>query len=272
MNQETLLRSFRPETVEAVAVVTAALKLAKEAAPGATISYKQGRDIVTAVDLAIEDEARRRLRAAFGLPVVGEERGGDVQTRAPHWLLDPICGTRAYASGIPMYSVNLALAEAGEVVIGVAADASRNEVVIAERGKGTWALRGAELIAVQTNADTNTIVIEEPEPGDGSARGARREHTARYIAEAIRADKWEFRSLGTTLGLPYVAAGRIAAYIPLYCGVVHVAAGTLIASEAGCIVTDATGVPWSPASESLLVAATPQLHAELLEISLATAP
>ena len=272
MTPDAGLPAFRPEVKEAISIVGAAMKYARRNFDIAVASSKAGRDIVTAIDLAIEDEARLRLTAAFGCPVVGEERGGDVDSMEPHWLIDPICGTRSYASGINSYSTNLALAEHGEVAIGVVGDASRNEIAFAERGKGAWARQNGRPKRIATNADSNVVVVEEPDPGDGSMAGARREHTARFMAEVIRADKWEFRSLGTTLGLAYVAAGRIAAYVPLYGGSLHAAAGTLIAAEGGCTVTDMAGQPWTVASESLLVAATAELHAELLELVRRTAP
>jgi myo-inositol-1(or 4)-monophosphatase len=272
MTPDAVLKPFSAEMREAISVVGAAMKYARRNFDIAVASSKAGRDIVTATDLAIEDEARLRLTAAFGFPVVGEERGGDVVSMEPHWLIDPICGTRAYASGIPSYSTNLALAVNGEVVAGIVGDASRNEIVFAERGKGAWALNNGALRQVTTSAESNVIVVEEPDPGDGSMAGARREHTARFVAEVIRADKWEFRSIGTTLGLAYVAEGRIAAYVPLHGSSLHAAAGALIAEEAGCTITDLEGQPWYVASESLLVAATTELHAELLSIAVRTKP
>src|SRR5215217_2807644 len=61
-----------------------------------------GRDIVTVADLRVEDTIRaelRRWRPAY--PVIGEERGGELtDTQQPYWLIDPICGTRAFASGL----------------------------------------------------------------------------------------------------------------------------------------------------------------------------
>jgi myo-inositol-1(or 4)-monophosphatase len=272
MTPDAVLKSFRPEVKEAISVVGAAMEYARRNFDIAVANSKAGRDIVTATDLAIEDEARLRLTAAFGFPVVGEERGGDVTSMQPHWLIDPICGTRAYASGIPSYSTNLALALDGEVVAGIVGDASRNEIVFAERRKGAWVFNNGTLTRLTTSAESDVVVVEEPDPGDGSMAGARREHTARFMAEVIRADKWEFRSIGTTLGLVYVASGRIAAYVPLYGSSLHAAAGTLIAAEAGCTVTDIDGRPWNLQSQSLLVAATTALHAELVAIAARTKP
>ena len=92
------------------------------------------------------------------------------------------------------------------------------------------------------------------------------------MAEAVRADRWDFRSLGTTLSLAYLAAGRISAYVVLFVTPVHVAAGTLLVTEAGGLVTGIDGEAWGLGSDTLLAAASTSAHAELLQIATATAP
>jgi myo-inositol-1(or 4)-monophosphatase len=266
-----VLDGFRRETVEAVRVVREALALAASQSGAADVTYKSGRDVVTATDIAVEDAVRERIREAFGMSVIGEERGGEV-TSSRYWLLDPICGTRNYVSGVPLYSVNLGMVEDGEVTIGVVGDPSRNEIVLAERGRGAWALRDGELHPLKASADSQTIIVEEPDGGDSTARGERREHGARFIAEAIRANRWELRSFGATVSLAYLAAGRFSAYVVFYGTAVHGAAGTIVSSESGCTITDMEGRPWTVQADSLLVAATPELHAELLAMAQRTRP
>jgi fructose-1,6-bisphosphatase/inositol monophosphatase family enzyme len=69
---------------------------------------------VTATDVAVEDAVRTMVGGAVGSLVVGEERGGEPPADgAPYWVVDPICGTRNFASGVPLYSINLALVEGG---------------------------------------------------------------------------------------------------------------------------------------------------------------
>ena len=54
------------------------------------------------------------LTDASGHPVVGEEHGGErPRDGRGHWIVDPICGTRNYASGLPLWCVNLAFVEGG---------------------------------------------------------------------------------------------------------------------------------------------------------------
>ncbi len=101
---------------------------------------------------------------------------------------------------------------------------------------------------------------------EGRADGERREHAARFAAAAITADRWDVLSLDSTLSLAYVASGRVAAYV-LHVGTpLHVAAGTLLVTEAGGALSDLRGRPWTLASDSILASADPALHRELLEL------
>src|SRR5688572_2314576 len=133
---------LRPETRKALEVVQQALKLAMSRVGASEVSSKGGRDLVTAADVAVEDTVRTLLMDAVGLTVVGEERGGEAPSDGSgYWLVDPICGTSNYAAGVPLYCVNLALVENNEVTIAVVGDASRDEVLLAERGRGAWSHR-----------------------------------------------------------------------------------------------------------------------------------
>lgn len=249
---------LRDETRAAVAAVEQGLALASTGVGSDDITSKGPRDIVTAADVAVEAV----LRDALGpIPVVGEEGGGtpgDV-----YWLVDPICGTRNFASGIPLYAVNVALVEAGEVTVGVVGDPTSGEVHAAERGRGSWARRSGRWERLAVSAASETVAIEDshadPDP-------VRRERAAAAVAAAIRAFRWDLRALSTTLALPYVATGRIAAYVLFWTSALHVAAGAVLAQEAGAVVTDIDGRPWTIEADSLVASATPALHAELLAL------
>jgi myo-inositol-1(or 4)-monophosphatase len=253
---------LRPETVVAIGAVEHALEIARRRVGAAVITVKEGRDLVTATDVAVEDAVRTIVREAIGARVVGEERGGEAPADgSPYWLVDPICGTRNFASGVPLYSVNLALVESGQVTAAVVGDPSTEEIHVAERGRGAWAVKGGARRRLRTSEESRTIVVE-----DGKSMGARRERAARFTAAALRADRWHFRSLGSTLALSYVGAGRVSAYVLFWASAVHTAAGTLLASEAGGTLSDIDGRPWMIDSDSVLVSATADLHQELLDL------
>jgi len=250
---------FRAEVLVAARAVTRGLEIARRGVGADDVRFKGARDVVTATDVAVEDEIRGMVGEAFGFPVVGEERGGDPPTDSPHWLLDPICGTRNYASGIPLYCVNLALVEGDLVVAAAVGDASTGEILVAERGRGAWTWKEGPQRRLAVAADSQTIIVEE-----GRATGRRREHAARFAAAAIGADRWDVLSLDTTLSLAYVAVGRVAAYIVHVVSPLHVAAGTLLLTEAGGTLSDMQGSPWTLGSDSIVASADAALHGELL--------
>jgi len=260
---------FRPETVVAIDAVTHAFAIARRGVAGGDVSTKDGRDVVTSSDLAVEDAVRRILTDALNCPVVGEERGGagtgDAGGTGPataYWLVDPICGTRNFVSRIPLYCVNLALVERGEVAVAVVGNPTTGEVVVAERGQGAWSLADGARRRLATSDASRTIVVE-----DGKAKGPRRAQAAQFAAAAIRADRWDFRSLGTTLAAPYLAAGQIAAYAVFCVSAIHAAAGSLLVLEAGGTISDLAGRAWTVESDSFVGSANARLHAELLDLA-----
>jgi myo-inositol-1(or 4)-monophosphatase len=259
---------LRTEVVVAAEIARRGLRLAKEM-EGAAASIKQGRDVVTGADIAVEDLITRLLRDSFGLPVIGEEHGGDRPVDGtPYWLVDPICGTRNYASGIPLYCVNVALVEGDDVVGAVVADASTDEIIVAERRRGTWTLADDGIRRVTATEQSRTIVVE-----DGKSASPLRDRAAAFMAACILADRWDLRSFGTTLALPYLATGRIAAYVVFTGGApVHTAAGSLLVTESGGVLSDVEGTPWRLGSRTLVAAATTRLHSELLDLAGADGP
>jgi myo-inositol-1(or 4)-monophosphatase len=176
--------------------------------------------------------------------------------------VDPICGTANFASGIPLYCVNLALVEDGQVTLAVAADGSTGEIYAAERGRGAWAVDANPGHRLAVNGASSIIVLQE-----GMSQDARRERAAEFAAAMISADRWHVRALGTTLPFIYLAAGRIAAYVEFFAPVLHTAAGALLAAEAGATVTDIDGKPWTIGSDSVIASAAQGLHRDLLAIA-----
>lgn len=254
---------LRLETRVAIDAVEQALELARRRVGAEDITAKGARDVVTATDLAVEDAVRAIVRDALASPVIGEERGGERPADgSPYWLVDPICGTRNFASGIPLYCVNLALVEVDDVTVAVVGDPTTGEIHVAERGRGAWALKDGARRRLRPSTESRTIVIDE-----GDSTGARREQAARFTAGAIRADRWDLRGLSTTLSLPYLAAGRISAYVLFWASAIHTGAGSLLVTEAGGTLSDIDGRPWTIHSDSVIASATPDLHAELRDLA-----
>jgi myo-inositol-1(or 4)-monophosphatase len=216
---------FRPETRVAIEVVSHALEIVRRGAGAREVMAKGPRDVVTATDVAVEDLIRSTLEQELAATAIGEERGGDPpDDGSAYWLVDPICGTRNFAFGIPLYCVNLALVADGEVAVGVVGDASVDEVDVAERGAGAWALKNGERRRLTTSGESGIVLIE-----DGHSKGPRREWAARFAGDVLRSDRWDVRSFSSTLSLPYVATGRAAAYALFLAYGLHAAPGVLLA-------------------------------------------
>jgi myo-inositol-1(or 4)-monophosphatase len=257
---------FRPQTTAAIEAVRRGLLLAREQSGRAAVTPKAGRDIVTSADIAVEDAIRELIADRTGLPVVGEEHGGEIpRDGSACWLVDPICGTRNYASGTSLYSINVALAEGGQITAGVVGDPSAGEILVAELGGGAAASAGGaedDWRPLHTTDAARTVAIEP-----ARSAGSRREHAAAVIADLIRADRWDFRSLASTLSMAYVADGRLSAWAVFVTdSPVHCAAGSLLVRESGGVVSDLDGAAWSPGSDSCLVSANAGLHCELLDL------
>lgn len=259
-----LPETFRPESQAAIEAVEHALAISRRREGAEHIRLKGDRDLVTATDVAVE-EAVRDVVSALGMPVVGEE--GDAAAgndASAFWLVDPICGTRNFASGIPLFCVNVALVEDDRVTVAVVGDPSTNTVHVAELGKGAWALSDGTPRRLAAAAESQTIVIEDshadPEP-------ERRARAATAVADAIRAFRWDIRAFSTTLALAYVAAGRVDGYVLFWTSAIHASAGSLLAAEAGATVSDVDGKPWTIRSDSIIASATPELHDDLLRIT-----
>jgi myo-inositol-1(or 4)-monophosphatase len=252
----------RHETEVAIRAAKAAQRLAESRAGAAEITSKGGIDLVTAADIACEDAIREELLREFPeYPVIGEERGGAPIAGRPYWLVDPICGTRHFASNIPLYCHNIALVENGEVVAAAIGVGKSSEILFAEKDKGGWIQTPDEQRRLSVSDQSHAIWI------DGGPR------VADVVRQAILMKRWYVWMYSTTLSLAHLADGRIAGILHLgpprkeRAGSVHFAAGCLVASEAGAIVMDLeTGKPWDLLTRSYLLASTPVMRDELLDL------
>jgi myo-inositol-1(or 4)-monophosphatase len=154
----------------------------------------------------------------------------------------------------------MAFVEGGEITIAVIGNGSTGDVHVSERHEGAWTVTPEGRGRLQASGDSRIVnfgsVADLP--------GPERERAALTVAAPIRADRWDIRSLGTTLTSVYLAEGRIAASIHFASPALHCGAGTLLASESGAIVTDFHGAPWTLASGTLVVSAGDELHADIL--------
>jgi myo-inositol-1(or 4)-monophosphatase len=255
---------LRSETQGAIRAARIAQQITDSRTGADRLTSKAGIDLVTGTDLACEDAIRSELLRSFPeYAVIGEERGGTPRAGQPYWLVDPICGTRTFASDIPLYCTNIALVEDGEVTVAALGIGRTGEVLYAERGHGArMQFSGADL-EISVADSSNTIWI------DGHSAQA-----ADVLRRTLLSKRWYVLQFPSSLAYAYVAIGRIAAVLQFSSksvvsshGSVHSAAGCFIAREAGAIVTDILdGNPWRLETAAFLMTATAELHRSLSDI------
>jgi myo-inositol-1(or 4)-monophosphatase len=220
---------------------------------------KPGGSPVTSGDLAADKLLKARLRQArpdYGW--LSEETVDDRSRFRPGklFMVDPIDGTVAYMKGRPWWSVSVAVVEDGRALAGVIYAAGLEETYEAERGGGAW-LNGAPIHA-SACADLEACAMLSP-------KGAFTNWTGPEPWPEMRIENRN--SVALRMGL--VAAGVFDAAVALSPkSDWDIAAGVVIAEEAGAVVTDHKGRPLvlngdTPRHPSL-VCAGPALHPLIL--------
>ena len=181
-------------------------------------------------------------------------------TAAPTWICDPVDGTTNFVHAFPFSSVALALAVDKEVVLGVVYDPSKDELFLAAKGKGAYC-NGKRLRTTPTTELSKAVVIQEF-GYERSPEGIRKlvAVTERLLQTNVQA----VRQLGSgVLDLAYVAAGRVDA---VYTGVAgegwkpwDYAAGAILATEAGGVMTDLRGGDFDLFGSGMICAANDAL-------------
>jgi myo-inositol-1(or 4)-monophosphatase len=220
----------------------------------ASVTEKSDRDLVSDVDLAVEHAIRGYLSDATpDIGFLGEEEGGSA-TPGDGWIwtLDPIDGTSNYAHRIPLCAMSLALLHDGRPVLGVIDAPFLDERYHAVEGHGAWA--GTRLMAVSATTSLHDAVVAIGDYAVGA--GAGRKNEARLAATVqLTSRVHRIRMLGTAaLDLAWLADGRLDASITLGSQPWDIAAGVIIAREAGAAVVDADGSPHSPQSAATIAA------------------
>jgi myo-inositol-1(or 4)-monophosphatase len=215
-------------------------------------------DIVTVMDRRSEQLIVERIAAARPDDgFLGEEGSAREGSSGVSWVVDPIDGTVNYLYEIPAYAVSIAAAIDGEVVAGAVVNPVLGETWTAVRGEGAW-LDGRRLEAVAPPPLELALVAT------GFGYDARRRTRQAEILQAVLPRVRDVRRFGAaSLDLCAVATGRVDAFYEQGLKAWDLAAGGLVASEAGATVT---GLHGRPAGEPFVVAARPPLAGLLLSL------
>jgi myo-inositol-1(or 4)-monophosphatase len=190
-----------------------------------------GTDMVTAVDHESERLIRARLAELRpGDAFLGEEGGGGAGAGVT-WVVDPIDGTTNFFYGYPWFAVSVAAQVDGVSVAGAVVEPVSGRHWTAARGQGSW-LDGRAL-SVSTTERLELALV-----GTGFSYSAeRRVRQGRFVAGLVGRVRDIRRSGAASLELCSIAAGWSDAYVEHGLGRWDWAAGALVASEAGAVVS-----------------------------------
>lgn len=219
-------------------------------------------DVVTAMDRAAEGVIVESLLAARPDDgVLGEEGDERAGVSGLRWVIDPLDGTVNYLYDLPGWSVSIAAEQDGEVTVGAVLAPLTGELFTATRGGGA-ALNGKPIQC------TAGVPLAQALVGTGFGYGSERRQVQADVLRVLLPRVRDIRRSGSAaLDLCAVACGRYDAFYEHGLNPWDLAAGGLIAAEAGARVG---GLRGAPASGAFALAASSDLfdalHALLLPL------
>lgn len=197
------------------------------------VSAKSAGDFVSRADIAAEKIIKEELteaRPTYGW--LGEESDSEAgQDPTRRWIVDPLDGTTNYLHGLPHWAVSIALEHKGQIVAGVVFDASKDELFVAEKGKGAW--MNDRRIRV---SDRHRMIESIYATGLPFAGRSDLPATLSDLAQVLPACAGVRRWGAASLDLAYVAAGRYDGFWERSLNIWDIAAGLILAREAGALV------------------------------------
>lgn len=238
----------------------------------ASLDIKQSpHDLVTEVDKGSERLIRNLIATHFPhhsfLGEEGVEPGPEASAQALAdasgaeylWIVDPIDGTTNFVHEFPFFCVSIALAYRGEVIVGVVYDPVKDELFVAEKGKGAY-VHGKRMSVSRDETLKNSLVATGFPPDHRYALPLNLKGIA-----AIAPQTRNLRVAGSAaLHMAYVAAGRLSGFWEIGLNSWDMAAGSLLIQESGGVVTDTRGEPYTLGVRNV-AASNASIHQELLD-------
>lgn len=221
-------------------------------------------EFATFADIAVEEIIIKEIRQRFPKDkIIAEETASNIllDQTCRYWIIDPICGTTNFSRGSNLYATNIALAENGELIAACVID--HNE------GKYIWSTGGGNVYInkeqLHLSQKPEPHIIEIDFPNLNAAPENVKSKFTKLIENILKETNSYIASYATSLAFTYTALGKIDAYIVPRTRIWDVSAPNFLVLQAGGVISQLDGKPWSVQSENVLGARDSRLHKKLLD-------
>ena len=226
-----------------------------------SVSYKADKNLVTDIDKLAENAILGIIKKRFpSHSILTEEKGEESRSSSFKWIIDPLDGTTNYAHGFRIFCVSIGIEKDGEIISGVVYDPANEEIFTANKNGGAY-LNNIR-ISVSSVSSMADSLLSTGFPYDIKKNPNNNFDNFKnfaFRAQAIR------RAGSAALDLCFVACGRFDGFWESGLNPWDVAAGSLMVSEAGGLVSDFSGKDFSVYKKETL-ASNGKIHQDMAEI------
>ena len=200
------------------------------------VNQKSPRDYVTAADIAVEAYLKEVLTQRYPEYGFWGEESGQTADQTNRWIVDPIDGTHSFSRGQYFWGISVALEINQELIMGVVYAPALNDFYCAELGKG--ATKNGLAIHVSSIDNLAEAMVAT---GFACLRSYLEDNNLQRFAKIAQNTTGQRRFGSAAVDLCLVADGQVDAFWEQELNLYDVAAGALIAKEAGATLTDFQG-------------------------------
>ncbi|MDC0480375.1 inositol monophosphatase [Candidatus Marinimicrobia bacterium] len=245
----------------AVEAALAASHIIMEALEKPRVANHKGKtDLVTVTDLNSENIIKSIIRASYpdhGL--LAEESVQESSQSDFLWIIDPLDGTTNFVHGYPCFAVSIGLFFQNKPLIAAVLEMPNTKLYTAIKNEGVWC-EGQPISCSITNSLEKSLLVT----GFGYEHGEHWEKNMRLFQHFTDKTQGVRRLGAAAVDLCHVASGKVDGFWEFDIKPWDTAAGILIATESGCIVTQMNGSDYSIYDNNILVA-NPKIHSEMIK-------
>jgi len=225
-----------------------------------TVTKKSNADYVSEVDRAAERTIIQTIHEAYPNHAILAEESGAQGESEYLWIIDPLDGTTNFLHGFPQYAVSIALQHNGVLTQAVIYDPTKNDLFTASRGRGAFLNDRRIRVSKQTELADSLIGTGFP-----YTKFTHMDAYMGILRDMMQKSAGLRRPGSAALDLAYTAAGRYDGFFETGLKPWDIAAGCLLITEAGGLVSDLEGND-SFLKSGHLCAGNPKIFAQMLQV------